>query len=679
MLDDAPEPTSRLCSLVDRSFAAYNARDLDAYEELMHPRIEFVMSGRVVRGIAAVMDLTKVTTEASPGLRIERRRVFSEVGDTIVIELRMVDSATPDPATGIEPAQNTACALYRIVGDRIAEFRVYHDPVAENLAWAALVAVAAEQSALRRVAESVARRAPAERIFELVTDELSRLLAVDLTRTVRFESDHAVTVLASRGASAGLPPGTTVPIPAGSLVDAVRRTGRSARFDRYQPLPGPVGAILNAESASCAAGGPIIVDGRVWGAMIVAFSGRDALPAGIEARVAQFAELVSTAISNVAAHERLSQLVAEQTALRRVATLVAREHSPEDLFAAVAQELGELLGVDAAAILRYGTDASATAVAEWSNGSVSIELGVRMPLDGDNLASRVLRTGTAQRKEDYSAAAGEIASTVRRHGIRSAVASPIVVQGETWGVIAVLSRASEPLPASTESRLAEFSRHAGMAVANANNRAELARSRARIVRAADEARRRLERDLHDGAQQRLVSLSMELSAAESRLPDDPQTREVLAGARAALRDVLENLRELSRGLHPTVLSQGGLGAALRSLSRRSAIPVELELDLDVERLPETVEVAAYYTVSEALTNTAKHAGATRVNVSLARCDQRLRLTIADDGKGGADPTNGSGLAGLADRVEAIGGTLRIDSPCGSGTTVSVQLPTAVVG
>jgi signal transduction histidine kinase len=243
----------------------------------------------------------------------------------------------------------------------------------------------------------------------------------------------------------------------------------------------------------------------------------------------------------------------------------------------------------------------------------------------------------------------------------------------------VLSRGAEPLPPDTERRLAEFSRHAAMAVANANSRAEVQRSRARIVRAGDEARRRLERDLHDGAQQRLVSLSMELSAAESRLPDLPETHEVLAEARGVLRDVLEDLRELSRGLHPTALSEGGLAAALRSLSRRSAIPVDLELDADVESLPETVEVAAYYTVSEALTNTAKHAGATRVHVRVARREDGLQLTIADDGKGGADPANGSGLTGLADRVEAIGGTLRIDSPDGQGTTLSVRLPTAAIG
>jgi signal transduction histidine kinase len=679
MTDLAPEPTSRLRTLVDRSFAAYNARDLVAYAALLHPQIEFVMSGMVVRGIAAVMDLTRETTAASPGFRIERRRVFCEVGDTVVVELRMVDAAAADPAPRVGAAEGTACALYRFVGDQIAEFRVYYDPGAEDHGWAALIAVAAEQSALRRVAESVARRAPAEQIFELVTDELSRLLAADLTRTVRFEPGDAVTILSSRGAAADLPPGTTVAIPAGSLVDEMRRTAHSARVERYEPLPGPVGAALNAAGATCAAGGPIVVDGRVWGAMIVAFCGPGGLPDGVEARVAQFAELVSTAISNVAAQEQLSQLVAEQTALRRVATLVAREHAPEDLFAAVARELGELLAVDAAAILRYGPDASATAVAEWSNGSVAIELGVRLPLDGDNLASRVLRTGAAQRKEDYAAAPGEIAATVRRHGIQSAVASPIVVHGRIWGVIAVLSRGAEPLRPDTERRLAEFSRHAAMAVANANSRAEVQRSRARIVRAGDEARRRLERDLHDGAQQRLVSLSMELSAAESRLPDLPETHEVLGAARAVLRDVLEDLRELSRGLHPTALSEGGLGAALRSLSRRSSIPVDLELEADVEPLPETVEVAAYYTVSEALTNTAKHACATRVDVRVARSDDGVQLTIADDGKGGADPANGSGLTGLADRVEAIGGTLRIDSPDGQGTTLSVRLPTAALG
>jgi signal transduction histidine kinase len=241
--------------------------------------------------------------------------------------------------------------------------------------------------------------------------------------------------------------------------------------------------------------------------------------------------------------------------------------------------------------------------------------------------------------------------------------------------------------------LLTVARQTALAVRNAHYAAELAgrlaeiqrqaavleESRRRLVDAQDTERRRLERDLHDGAQQRLVSLSMELSAAESRLPDLPETHEVLAAARGVLRDVLEDLRELSRGLHPTALSEGGLGAALRSLSRRSAIPVDLELDPGVESLPETVEVAAYYTVSEALTNTAKHAGATRVDVRVARSDRGVQLTIADNGRGGADPANGSGLIGLADRVEAIGGTLRIDSPDGGGTTLSVRLPTAAIG
>jgi signal transduction histidine kinase len=257
-------------------------------------------------------------------------------------------------------------------------------------------------------------------------------------------------------------------------------------------------------------------------------------------------------------------------------------------------------------------------------------------------------TGKAQRKDDYDAAAGRIAAVVRELGIRSAVASPIVVETATWGVIAVLSRKREPLPADTEARLSEFSRYAAMAVANAKSRADLAESRARIVRAADEARRRFERDLHDGAQQRLVSLGLE--------------------------DVLADLRELSQGLHPAVLSEGGLSPALSALARRSAVPVELHLELDAARFDEPIEVAAYYVVSEALTNTAKHAGASRADVRARGRDGWLELTVSDDGRGGADASSGSGLTGLVDRVEAIGGTIHIDRRPHAGTAIRVKLP-----
>jgi signal transduction histidine kinase len=261
---------------------------------------------------------------------------------------------------------------------------------------------------------------------------------------------------------------------------------------------------------------------------------------------------------------------------------------------------------------------------------------------------------------------------VRELGIGAAVASPIVVEGATWGVIAVLSRKPEPLAPDTEARLGEFSRHAGMAVANAKSRSDLAESRARIVRAGDEARRRFERDLHDGAQQRLVSLALEVRLAEESAP--PELGAVLSRVAAGLADALGVLRELSHGLHPAVLSEDGLGPALRALALRSAVPVDLRVDLDGERFDEPVDVAAYYVASEALANVAKHAHASRAEVTVTHRDGRLELAVSDDGAGGADASSGSGLTGLADRVDAIGGTMRIESSPGAGTAISVMLP-----
>ena len=334
-----------------------------------------------------------------------------------------------------------------------------------------------------------------------------------------------------------------------------------------------------------------------------------------------------------------------------------------------------LFEVDGSAIVRYEADSSATVVAGWSDGAITIPLGEQFPLEGENLAGEVHRTGWARRKEGYEAAAGMIAATVQELGIRAAVASPIVVEGAVWGLIAVLSRNPEPLPLDTEARLAEFSRHAGIAVANDKSSSDLAESRARIVRAGDEARRRFERDLHDGAQQRLVSLALELRTAEATLPpelDDLRGR--LSRLGTGLTDVLGDLRELSRGIHPAVLSEDGLTPALSSLALRSAVPVDLRLDLGTERFEQPVEVAAYYVASEALTNTAKHAQASRAELSARQREGWLELNVSDDGRGGADASGGSGLTGLVDRVEAIGGTIHIDSPPGLGTAVQVKLP-----
>lgn len=538
--------------------------------------------------------------------------------------------------------------------------------------------LASEQAALRRVAELVAAQPPPEQVFALVTEELSGLLGADLmVVTARFEADGTATTLAGHGMPKYMAPtpGTNVPLPEGSVVGKVLRTGRPARVDDYSRVPGPLGDSVREQGVRAAVAGPIVVDGRLWGAMAV--GSERSLPPGTEHRVAQFAELVSTAISNIESRAKVERLAAEQSALRRVATLVASEHSPDDLFATLVEEVRVLLGVDASEILRYEADATVTVVAAWSDAAISLPVGERLPLEGENLASEVKSTGVPGRKEDYSDAPGAIAALSREIGIRSAVATPIVVEGATWGMIAVASRRPDPLPADTEARLAEFSRVAGMAVANAKSRSDLAQSRARIVRAGDEARRRFERDLHDGAQQRLVSLGLELRAAETTVPPElHDLRRVLSHLGTGLADVLDGLRELSRGLHPAVLSEGGLRSALRSLARRSAVPVDLRLDLDAQRFEEPVEVAAYYVVSETLANTAKHAHASRAELRVRQRNGWLELIVSDDGRGGADASDGSGLTGLVDRVEAIGGTIRIDSSPDAGTAVHVRLPTS---
>jgi signal transduction histidine kinase len=562
--------------------------------------------------------------------------------------------------------------------DRVARFAELVSAAISNIESRANVdRLAAEQSALRRVAELVARQAPPEEVFGLVTEELNRLLDVTNVGTARFEPDGTATVMAVRGeARTRFAPGTNVALAGGSMIEQVFRTGRPAHVENYEGVVAPMGPFMRELGAGWAAAGPIVVDGRLWGAMVVNSSPAQIYPPGAEQRVARFAELVSTAIANVESRAKIERLAAEQSALRRVATLVAGEHSPDDLFAALAEEIGVLLDVDAAAILRYEHDGYATTVARWSDAPIGIELGERLPLDGENLAGEVLRTGMPQRKEDYAESTGVIAAHVRALDVYSSVASPIVVEGVPWGVIGVLSRKREPLPRDTEARMAEFCRHAGMAVANAKSRSDLAESRARIVRAGDEARRRFERDLHDGAQQRLVSLGLELRATEAKVPPElGDVRKVLSHLAGGLGDVLDDLRELSRGLHPAVLSEDGLTPALRSLTLRSAVPVDLHIDLDADRYEEPVEVTAYYVASEALTNTAKHAQASRAEVSLRAVGGWLELTVTDDGRGGADASAGFGLTGLIDRVEAIGGSIHIDSPAHAGTTVHALLPT----
>jgi signal transduction histidine kinase len=315
-----------------------------------------------------------------------------------------------------------------------------------------------------------------------------------------------------------------------------------------------------------------------------------------------------------------------------------------------------------------------TGLAAWSREGGRLAVGTRFTLEGVSIAALVRQSGRPTRVDSFADASGQIAHEARALGIRSSVGCPIVVGARLWGVIAASSRSDEPFPADTESQIADFTELVATAIANAESRAELAASRARIVAASDETRRRIERDLHDGAQQRLVSLALQLRGAASAIPPDLQEVQAeLAGVRSGLDGALADLREISRGIHPAILSEGGLGPALRTLARRSPVPVVLAVDSE-HRLPEPIEVAAYYVVSEALTNAAKHASASAVHVDVAMNGEELRLAIRDDGVGGADPARGSGLIGLKDRIEAMGGTIVVESVTGQGTSLAVKLP-----
>jgi signal transduction histidine kinase len=371
---------------------------------------------------------------------------------------------------------------------------------------------------------------------------------------------------------------------------------------------------------------------------------------------------------------RLQALADEQAALRRVATLVAGDPEPRQVFERVCEEVGTVLGIEGTNLTRFEDDGTQTVLAGWSvHGTPIFPVGPGVPLEGDAAVPKVSRSGRPERVDDYSQVEGGLAERIRAAGIASAVAAPIKVAGRLWGAIVATTGQPYGFPPGTEQRVAGFAELVADALANADAREQLAASRARIVEAADAERRRIERNLHDGAQQRLVSVALELGQVEARLDEEPvAARQLLAAARDELALAIDELRELARGIHPAVLSERGLRPALEALAARAGVPIELEAVCD--RLPERVEAAAYYVVAEALTNAARHAEATSVSVRLRCYDGRLRIEVRDDGVGGADLRSGSGLRGLADRVEALGGRLDLHSPAGAGTTLTGEVP-----
>jgi signal transduction histidine kinase len=538
--------------------------------------------------------------------------------------------------------------------------------------------IVGEQAALRRVAVLVASGAAPEAVFAAVAEEVGRLLEVDCAILVRYDPPDAITVAGTwtrAGGPAPTPVGSRLPLGGRNVTTLVYRTGRPERID-YDDVSGQIGdAAAHDWRLRSSAGVPIRVEGRLWGVMVVAFTGTEMLPADAEPRLAEFLELAATAVANAQARTELRRFAEEQSALRRVATLVARGASPKEVFGAVAEEVAQLMGIVQTNMLRYDPDGFATMVAVFGRvgDAAAVSVGDRYKLGGRNATTLVFESGRPARIGDYAGGSGAWGDVSRHAGYRSSVGVPISVEGRLWGVIGVVSPGDE-LPPDTEERLAGFTELAATAIANAEAQAALTASRARIVATADATRRRIERDLHDGAQQRLVSLALQLRAAQAAAPPGAgELVQELDGVVAGLTGVVNELREIAHGIHPAVLTEGGLRPALKALARRCAIPVRLDVQVE-GRLPEQAEIAAYYVVAEALTNTAKHAHATTAEVEVAVGGGVLRVRVGDDGRGGAYITGGSGVAGLKDRADALGGRLSLHSPPGAGTTLEIALP-----
>ena len=546
--------------------------------------------------------------------------------------------------------------------------------------------LAETQAALRRLATLVARGEPPEAVFAAATREALRYFGNGTARMFRYEHDGTATLLANEGSTGphvrvgepweGYPPT--------GLTATVLRTGEAARVDDYRDVPG--GQPYLDEGLRSAVAVPIHVNGRLWGAIAVG-SDQAPQPPDTEQRMTQFTDLVATSVANAqtrgalqASHDELARLLEEQAALRRVATLVARGIHPTEIFFAVSEEIRRLLGADSTGIARF-EPGGYYAEALGGVGDVPVELppGTRVKLRDYVAPAVVHQTGrAAQVDEDlWSGESDPLADRLRELGIRSMVASPIIVEGRLWGVVNALSRRG-PFPANTADRMADFTELAATAVGNAESRAEVAASRTRIVAAADEARRRIERDLHDGAQQHLLALALRLRSAAAAPRESDEIRTEITDVADGLAGVIDELREISRGIHPAILTSAGLRPALRALGRRSGVPVEMNVRI-AGRLPEPVEVGAYYVVSEMLTNAAKHANASVVEVDAEASGGALRVCVHDDGVGGADPVRGSGLVGLRDRVEALGGIFSLNSPPGGGTTVCCELPVSAGG
>jgi PAS domain S-box-containing protein len=526
-------------------------------------------------------------------------------------------------------------------------------------------------AAQRRVATLVAGGAASADVFAAIAREVGHVTGLPMVAVWRYEPDgETATVIGSWGQ---LPhpfqAGTSWPLD-GPTIALVLKTGRPARVDDYAERAGTIAAAARQSGMRSVAGAPIVVDGETWGVMVAA-SDRAPLPDHIEERLAEFTELATTAIASAESGAGLARLAEEQAALRRVATLVARGAAPEDVFAAVAEEMSRLLRIDETAVYRCEDEDTIIVVANSNEVDPAVPVGGRRTLEGESVAARVQRTGRPSRIDSYTEHDGALAAAARKKGLVSGAGAPIVVEGKLWGMIVASSRGPQ-LRAGTEERIGQFTELVATAISNVQARSDLAASRARIVAAADEERRRVVRDLHDGAQQGLVHTIITLRLAHDALEEEDDAAGALVSeALGQAEQATDELRELAHGILPGALTHGGLRAGVEALASR--MPMAVENRVSVRRLPAPVEATAYFVVSEALTNVAKHARAGHATVTAHVEDGTLRVQVRDDGIGGARP-DGSGLLGMADRLAVLDGTLRVESPAGSGTLVAADIP-----
>jgi len=520
-----------------------------------------------------------------------------------------------------------------------------------------------EQTALMRVANLVSRRSSEAELFDAVASEASGILDGVLIVLFRLADERTMTVVASHGGP--IPVGTRLEIPVDHdgefdqfLLSLLRRELEKADTDATDQTG------KQALGGGFSVAVPVVVDERVWGTLS-AMGDTESLVSLTKERLERFAEFVAPAIAASDAQAAVERLAEQQASLLRVAEAVARGVPLQDVFETIAIEASNVLGGVATSLMRYDVSGAATSVSAYRSPA---PIGLQVPSDAHGIGD-VFRTGRAVRVDSFDGT--NLADVARELEVRSGVAVPITVEGLIWGTLTASSSES-PLAPGVEVRLERFAALAAVAIANAQNKGELIASRARVQATADEARRRLQRDVHDGAQQQLIQTVLALKLALAAARQDEPTEELIAEALDYAGRATSQLRDVVHGILPVSLSRGGLRAGLESLIADLAVPVRLEFD--APRCPPEIEVTAYFVIAESLTNIVKHARASLVDVGVHSEAEDLVITIADDGIGGADPSRGSGMVGLSDRLQALGGELAIDSPLGRGTSLRATLP-----